>query len=182
MRTFTSTLFTRRCGRITLAAAAIVAALFVQAVAQTGSRWLLVVPPLVADKSALIKVYSSNSVAEVRAAVDSLPEDEQILMVTKVYSILTIPSVIARTEALLDALRDTSAPVPKWRPIGAFDSAASCERERQLALQTFERKVLRVRYGYPESEELSSEDWRLFEGLAACRSSRCVPESSFLAR
>jgi hypothetical protein len=176
------TLSTSRCGRITLATAAIVAALIVEAVAQTGNRWLLVVPPLIADKSPLIKVYASNSVDEVRAAVDRLPEDEQVLMVTKVYRILTIPTVIARTEALLDALQDTAAPIRKWRQIGAFDSAASCERERQLALRTFERNALRVRYGYPESEELSPEDWRLFEGLAACRSSRCVPESTFLTR
>jgi hypothetical protein len=176
------TLFTWRCGRITLATAAIVAALIVEAVAQTGNRWLLVVPPLVADKSALIKVYSSSSVADVRAAVDSLPEDEQVLMVTKVYKILTIPTVVARTEALLDALQDTSAPIGKWRQVGAFDSAAACERERRLALQTFERNALRVRYGYPDSDEVSPEDWRLFEGLAACRSSRCVPESAFLTR
>jgi hypothetical protein len=176
------TLSTSRCGRITLATAAIVAALIVEAVAQTGNRWLLVVPPLIADKSPLIKVYTSNSVDEIRAAVDSLPEDEQVLMVTKVYKILTIPTVIARTEALLDALQDTSAPIRKWRRVGAFYSAASCERERQLALQTFERNAFRVRYGYPESEELSPEDWKLFEGLAACRSSRCVPESTFLTR
>jgi hypothetical protein len=176
------TLSTSRCGRITLATAAIVAALIVEAVAQTGNRWLLVVPPLIADKSPLIKVYTSNSVDEIRAAVDSLPEDEQVLMVTNVYKILTIPTVIARTEALLDALQDTSAPIRKWRRVGAFYSAASCERERQLALQTFERNAFRVRYGYPESEELSPEDWKLFEGLAACRSSRCVPESTFLTR
>jgi hypothetical protein len=153
-----------RYGRITLATAAIVVALVGEVVAQAGARWVLVVPPLTADRSALIKVYASNSVADVRAAVDGLPEDEQALMVSKVYKILTIPTVVARTEALLDALLDTTAPVRTWRRVGAFDSAASCERERQLALQTFERTALKVRYGYLESEELSPEDWRLFEG------------------
>jgi hypothetical protein len=176
------TFFTRRYQRITLATAVVVVALVAEAAAQTGGRWSLVVPPLIADRSALVKVYAASSVAEVRAAVDGLPDDEQVRMVTKVYGILSIPTLIARTEALLDALQDTSAPIVKWRPLGAFDSAATCERERQLAIQAFERKVLRVRYGYPDSEELSAEDWRLFEGLAACRSSRCVPESAFLAR
>lgn len=171
-----------RYGRIVLATAAIVVALVGDVVAEAGSRWVLVVPPLIADRSALIRVFASNSVADVRAAVNGLPEDEQVLMVSKVYKILTIPTGIARTEALLDALQDTAAAVSTWRQVAAFDSAASCERERQLALQTLERTALKVRYGYPESEELSPEDWRLFEGLAACRSSRCVPESAFLAR
>lgn len=175
-------LYMWRYGRITLATAAILVALVGDVVAQTGSRWVLVVPPLIADRSALIKVYASNSVADVRAAVNGLPEDEQVLMVSKVYKILTIPTGIARTEALLDALQDTAAAVSTWRQVAAFDSAVSCERERQLALQTLERTALKVRYGYPESEELSPEDWRLFEGLAACRSSRCVPASAFLAR
>jgi hypothetical protein len=174
--------FTRRYRRITLATAVIVTALVSEAAAQKGGRWSLVVPPLIADRSALVKVFAANSVAEVRAAVDGLPDDEQVRMVSKVYGILSHPTPIARTEALLDALQDTSAPIVRWRQVSAFDSAATCERERQLALQAFERKVLRIRYGYPETAELSAEDWRLFEGLAACRSSRCVPESAFLAR
>ncbi len=158
------------------------AVLAVEAVAQAGSSWLLVVPPLIPEKHALIKIYAANSDAEVRAAVDSLPDDEQILLVTKVYRILAIPTGIARTEALLDALQDTSAPMPKWRQIGAFDSAASCEDQRRLALQTFERDASGVRSAHPESEALPVEDLRILQGLSACRRSRCMPESAFSAR
>jgi len=170
---------TRRYGHITLATAAAVAAFAVQALAQAGGGWLLLVPPPIPEKRALIKVYAANSEAEVRAAVDSLPDDEQIMLVAKVHKILTIPTAIARTEALLDVLYDTSAPLPTWRQIGSFDSAASCERQRQLALQSFEREAARVRSSSPDSEELSVEDWRVLQGLSVCRKSRCVRESAF---
>ena len=158
------------------------AVLAVEAVAQAGSSWLLVVPPLIPEKHALIKIYAANSEAEVRAAVDSLPHDDQALLVTKVYRILAIPTAAARTEAMLDVLQDTAAPVPTWRRISAFDSAAACERQRELALQSFELEASRVRSASPDGEELSVEDWKLLEGLSACRKSRCVPESAFFAR
>jgi len=129
-----------------------------------------------------MKIYGANSEAEVRAAVDSLPQDEQALLVTKVYRILAIPTAAARTEAVLDALQDTAAPVRNWRRIRAFESAASCERQRELALQSFELEASTVRAASPGGEELSVEDWRLLEGLSAARKSHCVPESAFLAR
>jgi hypothetical protein len=150
--------------------------------AQAGGRWLLVVPPQVPEKRALIRVYAAGSADDVLAAVESLPRDEQTRLVTKVYEILTIPTAVGRTEAMLDALQDTSAPVPSWRRIGAFESAASCERQRALALQSFELEASRVRSAYPDGDELSAEDWKLFEGLSACGKSRCVPESAFFAR
>jgi hypothetical protein len=156
-----------------------VAAFAVEAVAQTGSGWFLVAPPPIPEKRALIKVYAANSEAEVRAAVDSLPGDEQTLLVTTVYKILMKPSAVARTEALLEALQDTAAPVSKWRRIGAFDSAASCERQRQHALESLESAAATVRSSPLEGEELSVEDWRIFEALSAGRRSRCVPASAF---
>jgi hypothetical protein len=156
--------------------------LAVVAGAQSGGSWLLVIPPQVPEKRALIKVYAANSAAEVKAAVDSLPDDEQALLVTKIYKILAIPTAAARTEAMIDALQDTSAPVPRWRRIGAFDSAATCERQRQLAIKTFELEASRLRSESSDGEELSVEHWRLFEGLSACRNSRCVPESTFVTR
>ena len=152
------------------------------AIAQAGGGWLLVVPPHIPQKRALMKVYAANSAAEVEAAVDSLPHDEQDLVVTKVYKILAIPTAAARTEAVLDALQDTAAPVRNWRRIRAFESAASCERQRELALQSFELEASSVRAASPDGEELSVEDWRLLEGLSAARKSRCLPESSFVAR
>jgi len=181
-RTCPIKLLTRCYGLTTLSTAAAVAAFAVEAVAQSGSGWVLVAPPPVPEKPALVKVYAANSEAEVRAAVDSLPDEEQILLVTKVYQILRIPTVVARTEALLDALQDTSAPVSKWRRIGAFDSAALCEHKHQLDLQSFERAAATVRSSPPESEELPVEEWRLFEGLSACRRSLCVPASAFFPR
>jgi len=154
-----------RSGPTILATVAILIALVAEAVAQAGGGWLLVVPPHIPQKRALMKVYGANSEAEVRAAVDSLPQNEQALLVTKVYRILAIPTAAARTEAVLDALQDTAAPVRNWRRIRAFESAASC-----------------VRAASPDGEELSVEDWRLLEGLSAARKSRCLPESSFVAR
>lgn len=173
---------TRRYGLTTLSTAAVVAAFAVEVVAQSGGGWFLVAPPPVPEKRALIKVYAANSEAAVRAAVDNLPDAEQILLVTKVYKILMIPTVIGRTEALFDALHDTSAPVSKWRRIRAFDSAALCDYQRQLDLQSFERAALRVRSSPSESEELPVEEWRLFEELSACRRSLCVPESALSLR
>ncbi len=164
------------------ATAAAVAVFAVEAVAQTSGGWLLVTPPLVPERPALMKVYAASSDAEVHAAVASLPGDEQVRLVTKVYKILTIPTVAARTEALLDALQDTSAPVSRWRQIETFESAASCERQRQRALRSFELAAARVRSSSPESDELAVEDWTIFERLAACRTSRCVPESVFQPR
>ena len=172
----------RRSGFTILATVALLIVLVADAVAQAGSRWLLVVPPPVPERRALMKVYAANSAADVSEAVASLPDDEQSVLVTKVYKILAVPTAAARAEALLDALQDTSAPVPRWRRIGAFDSAASCERQRELALQTFELEVARVRAVSSGSDELSVEDWRLFEGLTAGRKSQCVAESAFLAR
>jgi len=172
----------RRSGPTILATLAILIALVAEAVAQAGGGWLLVVPPHIPQKRALMKVYAANSAAEVEAAVDSLPHDEQDLVVTKVYKILAIPTAAARTEAVLDALQDTAAPVRNWRRIRAFESAASCERQRELALQSFELEASSVRAASPDGEELSVEDWRLFEGLSAARKSRCLPESSFVAR
>lgn len=139
-------------------------------------------PPPIPEKRALVKVYSASSEAEVRAAVASLPGEEQVRVATKVYEILTMPTVAERTEALFDALQDTAAPVARWRRIETFDSASSCERERQRALQGFERAAARVRASSPDGDELTVEEWSIFESLAACRLSRCVPESNLLSR
>ena len=172
----------RRHGHTTLLALAVAVALVGEALAQSGGNWLLVVPPLIPEKRALIKVYAASSADEVRAAVDSLPESEQVRLVTKVYGILRIPTVIARAEALVDVLQNTSAPVAAWRQIGAFDSAAVCERQRQLALERFERDASGVRSGSTDGEELSDEDWKIVEGLSTCRRSRCIPASAFFSR
>jgi hypothetical protein len=176
------TRFAWRSGPIAVATVALLVALVADAVAQAGGGWLLVVPPQIPEKRALIRVYAASSAAEVRAAVDSLPDDEQTGLVTKVYKILAIPTAAARTEAMFDALQDTSAPVPKWRRVASFGSAASCERQRELALQSFELEASRVRSAHPDREELSVEDWKVIEGLSASRKSRCVSESTFLAR
>ena len=154
------------------------AALAVEAFGDTSGSWLLVAPPPIPEKGALIRVYGASSETEVRAAVDRLPDQEQIRLVTTAYKILAIPTAVARTEALVDALQDTSAPVSRWRPIGAFDTAALCERERRDALESFERAAERVRALPPDSEELSIDDLRIFEKLSACRMSRCVPASA----
>jgi hypothetical protein len=129
-----------------------------------------------------MKVYSAGSEAEVRAAVASLPGEEQVRVVTKVYEILTMPTVAERTEALFDALQDTAAPVARWRRIETFESASSCERERERAVQGFERAAARVRASSPDGDELKVEEWTIFESLAAGRLSRCVPESNLLSR
>src|SRR5882724_1841087 len=97
-----------------MAAAVAVSALAGEVAAQTRGGWLLVTPPPVPERRVLIKVYAASSDSEVRAAVASLPGDEQVRLVTKVYKILTIPTVAARTEALLAVLQDTSAPVARW--------------------------------------------------------------------
>ena len=160
-------------------AAAIIGVVLVGEVsAESSSSWYLVVPPLIAERQALIKAYTAASEDDVKAAVEGLPEERQVDLATKAYSILTIPTVVERTEALLDALQDTSAPTSNWRQVGMFDSAASCERERELALQTFEGDAMRMRASDPESEELSNEGWKMFQGLSACRKSRCVPGSA----
>jgi hypothetical protein len=167
-----------------LAVTAVAVAVFplpLEGAAQTGG-WLLVAPPSIPEKRALLKVYGASSDAEVKAAVASLPGEEQVRLVTKVYEILTIPTVAARTEALLDVLLDPLAPVARWRRIERFDSAASCQRERERALQSFERAAARVRASSPDGDELAVEEWTIFEGLAACRSSRCVPEATLLSR
>ena len=152
------------------------------AVAETSSGWLLVTPPPIPEKRSVMKVYGAGSDAEVKAAVASLPGDEQVRLVTQVYEILTIPMLTARTEALLDILQDKSAPISRWRRIERFESAASCEQERERALQRFERAAAGVRASSSDGDELAVEDWTIFEGLTACRLSRCVPESTLLSR
>src|SRR5262249_19615871 len=87
------------------------------AAAELNAGRLLVTRPPIPEKRTLIKVYAAGSEAEVKAAVASLPGDEQVRLVTKVYEILTIPTLTARTEALLDVLQDQSAPVSRWRRI-----------------------------------------------------------------
>ena len=171
------------CFALAISGAAVAIAVFSpSAVAETSRGWLLVTPPPIPEKRTLMKVYVAGSDAEVQAAVASLPGDEQVRLVTKVYKILTIPTVAARTEALLDAVQDTSAPVARWRRIERFDSAASCEQQRQRALQSFERAAESVRSSSPDGDELALAEWTIFEGLAACRLSRCVPESTLLSR
>jgi len=130
----------------------------------------------------LMKVYVANSDSEVQAAVASLPGEEQVRLVTKVYKILTIPGPADRTEALLAAIQDTAAPVSSWRTLEKFDSATACEQKRERALQSFERAAAKVRSESPEDDELAVEDWTILEGLAACRMSRCVPESTISLR
>jgi hypothetical protein len=174
--------FTRGSRRAALAAAIIGAVLVGEAAAESSGSWFLVVPPLIPERQALIQAYTAASEGDVKAAVEGLPEERQVVLATKAYSILTIPTVVERTEALLDALQDTSAPTSSWRQVGMFESAASCERERELALQTFEGDAMRVRATDQESDELSNEGWKTFQGLSACRKSRCVPESAFSAR
>ena len=149
---------------------------------EPGEGWLLLAPPAVAEKRTLMRVYSAGSDAEVQAAVANLPGDDQIRLVSKIYEILTIPTLAARTEALLDALQDHSAPVSRWRLIDTFESAASCESQRQQALQKFEHAAARVRDSSQDGDELPFEEWTIFEGLAACRVSRCVPESAVMVR
>jgi len=172
----------RRAAPIAFATIAGLIALIPGAFAQDGGRWLLVVPPQIAEKRAMLGVYAASSAADVRSAVGSLPHAEQAQLVVKVYKILAIPTAAERTEALLEALQDPTAPLFRWRRVDAFESAASCERQRELALQGFELEASRVRSAYPGDEELSREDWRLFEGWSACRKSRCVPESALAAR
>lgn len=181
MRLF-DTFFTRGSWHAALAAAIIGVALAGEVSAETSGSWYLVVPPLIPERQALIKAYTAESEADVEEAVEGLPEERQLVLASKAYSILTIPTVVERTEALLDALQDTSAPTSSWRQVGMFESAASCERERELALQTFEGDAMRVRASDPESEELSTEGWKTFQGLSACRKSRCVPGSALSAR
>ena len=179
-------LFDRLCNRGSRRAAlavAVIGVVFVgEAAAESAGSWYLVVPPLIPERQELLRAYTATSEADVKAAVAGLPEDQQVLLATKAYTILTIATAVERTEALLDALQDTSAPTPSWRQVGTFESAASCERERELALQTFEGDAWRVRSADPESEELSTANWKLFQSLSACRKSRCVPESMFSAR
>lgn len=174
--------FTRGSRHAALAAAIIGVVLAGEVSAETSDSWYLVIPPLIAERQALIKAYTAESEADVVEAVEGLPEERQVVLASKAYSILIIPTVVERTEALLDALQDTSAPTSSWRQVGMFESAASCERERELALQTFEGDAMRVRASDPESEELSTEGWKTFQGLSACRKSRCVPESALSAR
>lgn len=174
-------LFIRRSRQAAIVAA-IIGILAGEVSAENSGAWYLVVPPLIPERQALIKAYTAESEADVKAAVEGLPEERQVVLATKAYSILTIPTVVERTEALLDALQDTSAPTSNWRQVGMFESAASCERERELALQAFEGDAMRVRTADPESEELSNEGWKTFQGLSACRNSRCVPGSVFTAR
>jgi hypothetical protein len=181
MRLF-GALFARGSRHAALAAAIIGVVLAGEISAETSGSWYLVVPPLIPERQALIKAYTAASEADVQAAVSGLPEERQVVLASKAYSILTIPAVVERTEALLDALQDTSAPTSSWRQVGMFESAASCERERELALQIFEGDAMRARAADPESEELSNEAWKTFQGLSACRKSRCVPESVFFAR
>jgi len=172
-----------RCFTHAMCAMAVAVAMFAgEAVAQTGG-WILVTPPPVPEKRALMKVYGAGSEAEVQAAVATLPGDDQVRLVSKIYEILTIPTLSARTEALLDALQDPSAPVSRWRSIDTFESATSCEHQRQRALHSFERAAAKVRAASPDGgDELAFEEWTIFEGLAACRMSRCVPESAVLIR
>ena len=174
--------FTRGSRHAALAAAIIGVVLSGEVSAETSGSWFLVVPPLIPERQALIKAYIAESEEDVTAAVEGLPEERQVVLASKAYAILTIPTVVERTEALLDALQDTSAPTSSWRQVGMFESAASCERERELALQTFEGDAMRVRASDPESEELSTEGWKTFQGLSACRKSRCVPGSALSAR
>ena len=174
--------FIRGSRHAALAAAIIGVALAGEVSAETSGSWFLVVPPLIPERQALIKAFTAESEADVEEAVEGLPEERQVVLASKAYSILTIPTVVERTEALLDALQDTSAPTSSWRQVGMFESAASCERERELALQIFEGDAMRVRASDPESEELSTEGWKTFQGLSACRKSRCVPESALSAR
>jgi hypothetical protein len=162
------------------AAAAVVFVIAGEVAAQTG--WLLVTPPPIPERRAVMRVYAASSDSEVQAAVATLPGEEQVRLVTKVYKILAISTAADRTEALLAALQDTAAPVSSWRTLEAFDSAVSCEQKRERALQGFERAAARVRSAPPEGDELAVEDWTLLEGLAACRMSRCVPESARVAR
>lgn len=171
------------------AAAVVVAVLAGEAAAQHGQAasapgegWLLLAPPAVAEKRTLMQVYSAGSDAEVQAAVATLPGDDQIRLVSKIYEILTIPTLAGRTEALLDALQDRAAPVSRWRLVETFESAASCESQRQRALQKFEHAAARVRESSQDGDELPFAEWTIFEGLASCRVSRCVPESAVLAR
>ena len=171
----------RRLVHLLFVAAVSVAVLAGEAFAQPGS-WLLVAPPPVPEKRMLMKVYSAGSDAEVQAAVANLPDDDQVRLVTKIYEILTMPTLAARTEALLDALQDASAHVSRWRSIDTFESSASCEHQRQRALQSFERAAEKVRNASPDGDELAFEEWTIFEGLAACRLSRCVPESAVANR
>lgn len=170
----------RRSAYTICATALAVAVLTGEAIAQTG--WLLVTPPPVPEKRTLMTVYAAGSEAEVQAAVASLPGDDQIRLVTKVYEILTIPTLAARTEAFLDALHDASAPVSRWRLVETFESAVTCEHQRQRALQSFERAAAKVRDSVPDGDELAFEEWTIFEGLSACRMSRCVPESAVSSR
>src|SRR6267142_4640446 len=86
-----------RCFALAISGAAVaLAVLSPAAVAETSRGWLLVTPPPIPEKRTLMKVYVAGSDAEVQAAVASLPGDEQVRLVTKVYKILTIPTVAAR--------------------------------------------------------------------------------------
>lgn len=174
--------YARRYGYFVPAAAAIVVALAVESMAQTGSGWVLMVPPRIREQEALIKVLAADSVAEMNAAVSGLSGEESLHLLAKVHKIIDRPTVADRMEALSDALHDDSAPAAAWRRIGAFDSAEMCERQRERSLRLFEREAARVRSRHPDGDELTHADERIFDALAACRRSRCVPTSAFFSR
>ena len=153
-----------------------------EATGQTRSGWLLVTPPPVPERRTLMKVYAASSDAEVQAAVASLPGEEQARLVTKVYRILTIPA--ARRPHRGAAHRAPG----HGRPRVALARAGNVRLGRVVRAQTGTRaSELRARgraraRHVPRGDELAVEDWTILEGLAACRMSRCVPESTLSLR
>jgi hypothetical protein len=164
----------------TLTVAFLVVAFAGKAVAQSG--WFLIAPPTARDKPILLKAVSANSEAELSAIVDGLPSHDQLLFIEKVGKILTVPTQLGRMEALMDAAQDPSAPLREWRQIGAFDSAANCERRRVGVLQLYEREFAKLRSSYNDDGDVTKESMLALNGRAAARKSRCVPESAYFAR
>src|SRR5262249_61277285 len=76
-----------------LAAAIIGLVLVGEAAAESSGSWYLVIPPLIPEREALIKAYTAASEDDVRAAVEGLPEERQVVLGTQGYLVFTIPDV-----------------------------------------------------------------------------------------
>jgi hypothetical protein len=53
--------------------------------------------------------------------------------------------------------------VSSWRALETFDSAVSCEHQRERDLLSFERAAARVRATSPDGDELAVEGWTILE-------------------
>jgi len=152
-------------------------------VAQVNAGWFLIRPPI--DCAMIVGVFTVARLALGRAEEtasslgDCAGATANIRKAQSLWDDMTTKDRPTANRALFEAFFDAEAPINKWYPTHAFDTAAACERARAQAPRqnpSLEKQLAQ------EIAEMTGETLQRVSGYVVIQTlARCVPGSVLYA-